>query len=89
LLELAHQAQSKREDTSTQMISTAVANVMTLLKSYLPDLDVEILRKDFAVDDAEREVLTSSAYDAAHDFVSSYDFSSLAESKDNASPRNT
>jgi hypothetical protein len=53
LLELAQQAQSKREDTSTQLISTAVANVMTLLKSYLPDLDVEILRKDFAVDDAE------------------------------------
>jgi hypothetical protein len=50
---------------------------------------MELLRKDFAVDKVEYEVLTSGAYDAAHEFTSSYDFSSLVESKDNNSPRNT
>jgi hypothetical protein len=54
----------------------------------LPDLDVELLRKDFAVNEAQREALTNGAYDAAHEFASSYDFSSLAESKDNDSHRN-
>jgi hypothetical protein len=88
LLEMAQQALSKHEDSSVLMISTAVANVMALLKSYLPDLDVEFLRTDFAVDVVEREALTSVAYDADHEFASSYDFSSLAESEDNDSPRN-
>jgi hypothetical protein len=61
---------------------------MALLKSHLPDLDVELLCKDFVVDEVEREVLISGAYDAACEFTSSYEFSSLAESKDNDSPRN-
>jgi hypothetical protein len=65
-----------------------VANAMALLKSHLPDLDAELLRKDFAVDEVDHEALTSGAYDAAHEFASSYDFSSLAEFKDNDSPRN-
>jgi hypothetical protein len=37
--------------------------------------------------DAERETLVSSAFDAAQDFVSSYDFTSLVESDDNVSPK--
>jgi hypothetical protein len=32
------------------------------------------------VDDAEREALVSSVFDAAQDFVSSYNFTSLVES---------
>jgi hypothetical protein len=60
------------------MISTAVANAMALLKGHLPNLDVELMRKDFAVDKAYREALTSGAYDTAHEFTSSYDFSSVA-----------
>jgi hypothetical protein len=60
------------------MISSAVANAMALLKSYLPDLDVEFLRKHFAVDEAEREALINGTYDATHEFTSSYDLSSLA-----------
>jgi hypothetical protein len=88
LLELARQALSKCEDSSVLMISMAVVNAMALLKSHLPDLDVELLCKDFAVDEAEREALTNGAYDAAHEFASSYDFSSLAESDNNDSPRN-
>jgi hypothetical protein len=86
---MARQALSKREDSSIMMISTTVANAMALLKSHLPDLDVELLRKDFTVDEAECEALTNGAYDAAHEFASAYDFSSLAESEDNDSPRNT
>jgi hypothetical protein len=39
------------------------------------------------VDDAERKTLVSSAFDAAQDFLSSYDFTSLAESDDNDSPK--
>jgi hypothetical protein len=70
------------------MISMAVANAMALLKSHLPDLDVELLHKDFVVDEEEQEALTNGAYDAAHEFVSSYNFSRLAKSKDNDSPRN-
>jgi hypothetical protein len=66
----------------------AVANAMVLLKSHLPDLDVELLRNDFTVDEAERETLTNSAYDAPHEFASSYDFSSFVESEDNDSHRN-
>jgi hypothetical protein len=88
LLETARQTLSKREDSSILMISTAMANAMAPLKSHLPDLDVELLRKDFAVDEADREALTSGANDAAHEFASSYDFSSLAESEDNDSLRN-
>jgi hypothetical protein len=69
------------------VISSAVANAVALMKNHLPDPDMEIFCKDFTVDDAEQETLVNSAYDAAHDFVSLYDFSSLAESDDNNSPR--
>jgi hypothetical protein len=85
---MAQQALSKHEDSSILMILTVVANAMALLKSHLPDLDVELLRKDFVVDVAECEELTNGAYDAAHDFASSFDFSCLAESEDNDSSRN-
>jgi hypothetical protein len=69
------------------VISSAVANAVALMKNHLPDPDMEIFCKDFTDDDAEQETLVNSAYDAAHDFVSLYDFSSLAESDDNNSPR--
>jgi hypothetical protein len=65
----------------------AVANAVALMKNHLPDLDMNILRKDFIVDDVERETLVNSTYDAIHDFISLYDFSSLAKSNDNTSPR--
>jgi hypothetical protein len=69
------------------IISSTVAHVATLFKNHLPGLILELLRQDFAVDDAERETLVSRAFDAAQDFVSSYDFASLAESDDNDSPK--
>jgi hypothetical protein len=37
------------------------------------------------VDDAERKTLVSSAFDAAQDLISSYDFASPVESNDNDS----
>jgi hypothetical protein len=69
------------------MISSAVAHTATLFKNHLPDLNIEILRQYFTMDDAEREVLVSSAFDAAQDFVSLYNFTSLVESDDNDSPK--
>jgi hypothetical protein len=69
VLDSAQQALSKRELSSSAVISLGVANVVALMKNHLLDLDMEILRKDFTIDDAEREILVNSAYDAAHDFM--------------------
>jgi hypothetical protein len=67
------------------VIFSAVVIVVALMKNHLSDLDVEILHRDFTINDAERKTLVNSTYDAAHDFVSLYDFSSLAESDNNNS----
>jgi uncharacterized tellurite resistance protein B-like protein len=48
---------------------------------------MKILRQDFSVNNAECEALVSNAFDAAQDFVSSYDFTSLVETDDNDSPK--
>jgi hypothetical protein len=48
---------------------------------------MKLLHQDFTMDDKQRETLVSSAFDAAQDFVSSYDFTSIAESNDNDSPK--
>jgi hypothetical protein len=69
------------------MISSVVAHAVTLFKIYLPDLNMELLRQDFTMDDAKHETLVSSAFNAAQDFVSSYYFASLAKSNDNDSPK--
>jgi hypothetical protein len=87
LLELAWKTLSKCENSFNMMISSAVAHTATLLKNHLLDLNMELLCQDFTVDDAELETLVSSAFDVAQDFVSSYDFTSLAKSDDNDSPK--
>jgi hypothetical protein len=69
------------------MISSTVAHAVVLFKNHLHDLDMELLHQVFNMDDAEHETLVSSTFDAAQDFVSSYDFASLAESEDNDSPK--
>jgi lipoate synthase len=69
-LDLARQTLSKRELSSSTVISSVVANTVALFKNHLPDLDVEILHKDFTMDDAEREAFADRAYDVTHDFVS-------------------
>jgi hypothetical protein len=50
------------------MISSTVAHAVALFKNHLPDLNMELLRQDFTVDDAERETLVSIAFDVAQDF---------------------
>jgi hypothetical protein len=87
MLESTQKTSSKRESSINMMISWAVAPAATLFKNHLPGLNMEFLRQDFTVDDVERETLVSSAFDAAQDFVSSYDYASLAESDDNDSPK--
>jgi hypothetical protein len=69
------------------MISSSVAHAAALFKNHLPGLNMELLRQDFTVDDAERDTLVSSAFNAAQDFVSLYDSVSLSESDDNNSPK--
>jgi hypothetical protein len=86
LLESAQKTSSMRKNSFNMMISSAVAHVVVLFKNHLPSLKLELLHQDFPMDDAERETLVSSAFDAAQDFVSSYDFASLAESGDNDGP---
>jgi chromosome segregation ATPase len=87
LLESARKTLSKREDSFNMMISSAVAHAVALFKNHLPDLNMELLRQDFTVDDAKHEILVSNTFDAAQDFVSSYDFTSLIECDDNDSPK--
>jgi hypothetical protein len=80
LLESARKTSSKHENFFNMMISSVVAHAAALFKNHLPDLNVELLRQDFTVDDGERETLVSNMFDVAQDFISSYDFTSLAES---------
>jgi hypothetical protein len=87
LLELARQTLSKHEGSSYMMISSVVAHAATLFKNHLPDLNMELLLKDFTIDDVKCEALVSCVFDAAQDFVSSYDFTSLSESDDNDNPK--
>jgi hypothetical protein len=87
LLESAQKTLSKSKGSINMMISSSVAHTVTLFKNHLSDLNIQLLCQDFTVDDVESETLVSSAFDAAQDFVSSYDFASLAESDDNDSPK--
>jgi chromosome segregation ATPase len=87
LLESAQKTLSTRESSFNMMIFSAVAHAMALFKNHLPGLNIELLHQDFTVDDAKHETLVSSAFDAAHDFVSSYDSATLAEYDDNDSPK--
>jgi fructose-bisphosphate aldolase class 1 len=52
-LDLARQTLSKRELSTSMVISSVVANPAALFKNHLPNLDVEILYKYFTVDDAK------------------------------------
>jgi hypothetical protein len=85
--QLLESAQSKRETSFNMMISSAVAHVAAPFKNHLPDLNMDLLFQDFTEDDAERETLVSSAFDAAQGFISLYDFANLTESNDNDSPK--
>jgi hypothetical protein len=87
MLGSAQKTSSKRESSFNMVISSAVVHAAALFKNHLPDLNMELLRQDITVDDAEHETLVSSAFDTSQDFISSYDFTILAESDDNDSPK--
>jgi hemerythrin len=58
LLESTQNALSKRDFSSSAVISSAVAHVVALLKSHTPDLDTKKLLRDFPFDnDEERDAL--------------------------------
>jgi Ser/Thr protein kinase RdoA (MazF antagonist) len=86
-LESAQKTSSMHENSFNMMIFSMVAHTAALFKNHLPGLNMELLHQDFTVDNAERETLVSSAFDAAQDFISSYDSASLAESDDNDNPK--
>jgi hypothetical protein len=67
-LDSTRQALSKRKLSSLTMISSLVANAKVLFKNHLPYLDVEILRKDFTMDNAEWEALANNTYDTTYEF---------------------
>jgi hypothetical protein len=78
-LKSARKTSSKHESPFNMMISSAVAHAAALFKNHLPDLNMELLHQNFTMDNTEHETLVSSTFDAAQDFVSSYDFTSLIE----------
>jgi hypothetical protein len=84
-LESTQKALSKRDFSSSVVISSVVAHVVALVKNPMPDFDAEILRRNFSINEVERDALVDSIYDTAHYFISQYDFSVLNESDDNDS----
>jgi hypothetical protein len=61
---------------SSMVISSVVAHGVVLLKSYIPDLDADLLHKNYHFeDDEERDTLIESMYETSQQFVSQYDFS--------------
>jgi lipoate synthase len=80
-LKSAQKALDKRDFSSS-----AMAHAMALVKNHVSDFDIEILQRDFSVDEAEQEALVDSVYDTAQHFVSLYDFAVLTKSDDNKSP---
>jgi hypothetical protein len=62
--------------SSSIVISSVVAHEVASVKSYIPDLDLELLRKDYPFeDDEERDMLIDNVFETAQYFVSQYDFS--------------
>jgi N-methylhydantoinase A/oxoprolinase/acetone carboxylase beta subunit len=60
LLHSTQQTLSKQEFSSS-----AVANVMALVKNHMPEFDIEILRKDFTIEGTEWATSVDNAYDIA------------------------
>jgi hypothetical protein len=60
---------SERDYSSSMVISSVHA--VALLKSHSPDLDTELLHRDFPfVDDEEQDQLIDNVYDTTQHFVS-------------------
>jgi chromosome segregation ATPase len=86
VLESTQKMLSERDYSSSTVISLAVAHVVALLKSYVPNLYPELLRKDYPFeDDDEWDTLIDSVYDTIQYFVSQYDFSVVNDQGDGGS----
>jgi hypothetical protein len=87
LLESTRKMLSEHDYSSLVVISLAVAHIVALLKSYMSDLDTELLHRDYPFnDDDERDALIDSVYDTTQHFVSQYDFSIANDQDDEGSP---
>jgi hypothetical protein len=69
-LEYAHKALSKRGFSSSAVISLTVAQAMALVKNHMANFDAEIIRRDFSINEVERDALVDSVYDTTQYFVS-------------------
>jgi hypothetical protein len=70
LLESTRMMLSECDYSSSAVVSLAVAHVVALLKSYTPDLDIELLCRDYPFeDDDERDTLIDSMYDTTQHFM--------------------
>jgi hypothetical protein len=70
-LESVEKTLSKRDFSSSAVISLEVTHAVALLKSHMPALDIEKLQKDFPFDnDEEQDALVDSVYDTTQHFVS-------------------
>jgi hypothetical protein len=52
------------------VISSAVTHATAPVKDHMPEFDAEILRRDFTINEAKREILVESIYDTSKYFVS-------------------
>jgi hypothetical protein len=78
---------SEHDCSSSMMIFSAMTHAVTLLKSYTPDLDSELLPKDYPFEeDEERDVLIDNVSEIVQYFVSRYDFSMVNDHDDHGSP---
>jgi hypothetical protein len=78
---------SEHDYSSLAVISSMVALAVALLMSYVLDLDIELLHRDYPFeDDDEQDTLIDSMYETAQHFVSQYDFSIVNDQDDEGSP---
>jgi hypothetical protein len=89
MLESTWNMLAERACSSSMVISSEVAHAVVLLKSYVPDLDLELFRKDYPFGDdeeQERDALINTVYDPTQFFMSHYDFSVANDQEDKGSP---
>jgi hypothetical protein len=87
VLESTQKMLFEHNSSSSTVISSAVAHLVALLKSYTPDLDPEPLRKDYPFEeDEERDMLIYNIFEIAQYFVSQYNFSVVNDQDGQGSP---
>jgi hypothetical protein len=65
MLESTQKVLSKRDFSSSVVISSAVAHAVALMKNHMPDFDAEILQRDFSINEVEQDAVVDSVYDTA------------------------